>query len=105
MKVATSSSTENFTLCYTASRNLNGKSMRSRTLPPEFLLEDLSRRALGERHDELDGLGHLVGRDPIPAEGDQDVGVRLRPLAKHHERLHRLAADGIRRPPDGGSSD
>src|SRR5947209_16470896 len=71
--------------------------MRFRSRRPELaklLLEDLPRRVLGERAEELDRLGDFVGRDRVVA----DLPELLRcdaPALLHHVGLHGFAAHRV----------
>src|SRR5438876_552022 len=79
--------------------------MRFRSRRPELaklLLEDLPRRVLGERAEELDRLGDFVGRDRVVADLPKLLRCDAPALLQHHvgpSRLRRGPGRARRRPP------
>src|SRR5262245_30958852 len=58
---------------------------------PQLALQDLARRALRQRGDDLDHARVLVGGEPLLAEADQLFAAGGGPLLERHHRLHLLA--------------
>src|SRR5437899_12913633 len=54
----------------------------------ELLLEDLPRRVLGERAEELDRLGDFVGRDRVVADLPELLRCDAPALLQHHVAFH-----------------
>src|SRR5437667_6108588 len=72
--------------------------MRFRSRRPELaelLLEDLPRRVLGERAEELDRLGDFVGRDRVVADLPELLRCDAPTLLQHHVGLHGFAAHRV----------
>src|SRR5207247_7132838 len=61
----------------------------------ELALEALRRRVLGERAEELDRLGDLVGRDRLAADLLELRRRDAPALLQHDERLHGLPAQRV----------
>src|SRR5437899_12213071 len=61
----------------------------------ELLLEDLPRRVLGERAEELDRLGDFVGRARVVADLPELLRGDAPALLQHHVGLHGFAADRV----------